>query len=101
MPRAKENPVTISFVKVDAAARRHRQTHRFKATQQASKLMAPVKAEERDLFDLWMETIPEECTPLDWLRAWNHGYPSEEDVEIYNMYHEDENEQIALEGEDD
>jgi hypothetical protein len=45
---------------------------------------------ERSLEDLWMEHIPEGITPLDWFRAWNDGYPSEEDVKIYNMYHEDE-----------
>jgi hypothetical protein len=45
---------------------------------------------EQSLEYLWMEHIPEGMTPLDWFRAWNEGYPTEEDVEIYNLYHPDE-----------
>ena len=46
--------------------------------------------EEKELVDLWMEHIPEGTSPIEWYRAWNDGYPTEEDVEIYNAYHEDE-----------
>jgi hypothetical protein len=99
--RRKKNPVAISFVKVDAAARRHRETHRFRATMQSSKLMSPVRAEERELLDLWMDIIPDGLTPLDWFRAWNDSYPDEQAVDIYNHLHPDENEQISLEGEDE
>ena len=61
-----------------------------RASATSSYLAWTFQEKERELVDLWMEHIPEGCSPIEWYRAWNDGYPTEEDVEIYNEYHPDE-----------
>jgi hypothetical protein len=80
--RRASSKVTVTFMRAKPAKQ--------KGTGSKSYLTQTFTEQERTLIDLWMEKTPEGLTPLDWYRAWNDGYPSEEDVEIYNALHPDE-----------
>lgn len=96
MPRKKRNTVTVTFQRIDARARRARETAKHRSTN----LNVSAVVEERTVESLWYDVKPEGWTFLDWHRAWNNGYPTEEHVELYNSLHT-EDEHIQLEDEDE
>jgi hypothetical protein len=94
VPR-RNSKVRIYFRKVDAASRRKRES-----AQRAATPTAQPRVVERTAESLWYDKKPEGWNYLDWHRAWNGGYPTEEHVELYNSLHPIE-EQITLEEEED
>lgn len=74
--------MTVTFVRAKPPA--------HKGTPGKMYLTQTFQEQERPLVDCWMEHIPEGASPIEWYRAWNDGYPTEEDVALYNEYHPDE-----------
>jgi hypothetical protein len=100
MPRATKGDLKISFQRVDAKARRARETAVRRGYQTATRTVPVV--EERTVESLWHDKKPEGWNFLDWHRAWNNGEPTEEHVELYNSLWPDEDERhIALVEDDD
>jgi hypothetical protein len=85
----KNSKLKISFQKVDPQSRKERQ-----GVMRHSSNAQPYVA-ERTVESMWHDKTPKGWNFLDWHRAWNEGYPSEEHVELYNSMHPVV-EQIAL-----
>lgn len=83
--------VQISFRKVDAKARQHRQTAEIVGATRTPHIV------ERTIESLWYDRKPEGWNFLDWHRAWNGGNPSAEHIALYNLLHPNANEQIVVE----
>lgn len=94
MAKAKSE-LKIYFRKVDKEAQEHRTTASYAGNNRTPHV------QERTLESLWHDRKPEGWNFLDWHRAWNGGYPSEEHVAMYNELHPDVNEQIDLAPEDE